>query len=171
MIGGEIRQYLIKVCTILNSQNVDYLVVGGAAVSYYGFNRPSGIGQYHSEMKADLDFWYNPTVENFQNIIHALDDLDVDTSDLKDLVFDRNHTFLKIPHTDFHTDFLPVMKGLDSFHKCKGRAETTDIGGVNVRVISCDDLIANKRAVNRKADQLDIDELDKIRKNKNLDSE
>ena len=89
MIGEEIKQYLITVCGILNSHHVDYLVVGGAAVSYYGFNRPSGIGQYNSTLKADLDFWYNPTIGNYQKLIKALDELNVDTSELKNLVFDK----------------------------------------------------------------------------------
>ena len=107
MISEEIKQYLVKVCTILNSHNVEYLVVGGAAVSHYGFNRPSGIGQHNSKLKADLDFWYNPTVENFQNLVRALDELKIDTSDLKELVFDKKRTFLKIPQEDFIQIFFP----------------------------------------------------------------
>ena len=164
MISEEIKQYLVKVCTILNSHNVEYLVVGGAAVSHYGFNRASRIGQHNSNLKADLDFWYNPTVENYQNLVRALDELTVDTSDLKKLVFDKKRTFLKIPHEDFHTDFLPVMEGLDSFRSANAKAEVIDISGVPLRVLSYDDLIKNKRAVNRKTDQSDIAELDKIRK-------
>jgi predicted nucleotidyltransferase len=164
MISEEIKQYLVKVCTILNSHNVEYLVVGGAAVSHYGFNRASGIGQHDSKLKADLDFWYNPTVENYQNLVRALDELKVDTSDLKKLVFDRKRTFLKIPHKDFHTDFLPIMEGLDSFQASMEKAETIDIGGVTVKVLSYDDLILNKRTVNRKTDRSDIDELNKIKK-------
>lgn len=163
MISDEIKQYLVKVCKILNSHNVEYIIVGGAAVSHYGFNRPSGIGQYYSELKADLDFWYNPTVENFQNLIYALDELDVDTSDLKKLVFDKKHTFLKIPHKDFHTDFLPVMEELDSFRHSKEKAELIDIGGVSLRILSYDDLIKNKQAVNRKTDQSDISKLNALR--------
>ena len=85
MISQEVQKYLVKVCTILNSHDVEYLVVGGAAVSHYGYNRPSGIGQLETDFKTDLDFWYNPTIENFQNIVSALDDLDIDTSDLKNL--------------------------------------------------------------------------------------
>ena len=111
MINHEVHPYLVKVCTILNSHNVEYLVVGGAAVSYHGHNRKSGIGQYNAGLKVDLDFWYNPTIENFQNIIRALDNLAVDTSELKNLIFDRKRPFLKIPHKDFHTDFLPIMAG------------------------------------------------------------
>lgn len=166
MITQEVEQYLFKVCTILNSNDVEYLIVGGAAVSYYGFNRPSGIGLYRSELKADLDFWYHPTIENFEKIINSLDDLNIDTSELKNLVFDNKHTFLKIPHPEFHTDFLPVMEGLNSFRTSKQKAETIDIGGVSISIISYDDLILNKRTVNRKIDQSDIDELTKTRKGK-----
>jgi hypothetical protein len=81
MISSEVKQYLVKVCTILDAHHVEYLVVGGAAVSHYGFNRPSGIGQQDPNLKVDLDFWYNPTIVNFQNIIRSLDQLDVETSD------------------------------------------------------------------------------------------
>jgi predicted nucleotidyltransferase len=56
------------------------------------------------------------------------------------------------------------MEGLGLFRVSKNRAETIDIGGVSICIISYDDLIANKRAVNRKSDQADIDELGKIRK-------
>ena len=78
-------------------------------------------------------------------------------------MFDKKRTFLKIPHKDFHTDFLPTMEGLDSFRNSKSKAETMDVGGVSLLILSYDDLITNKRAVNRKTDQSDIDELSKIR--------
>ena len=143
------------------------MIVGGAAVSYYGFNRPSGIGQYRKELKVDLDFWYNPTIANFAKILNALDELNVDTSELRTLVFDSKQTFLKIPHADFHTDFLPRVEGLGSFRESRKKAEKTEIEGVIVHVIALDDLIANKRAVNRKTDQSDLEHLDRIRKLKN----
>jgi hypothetical protein len=41
------------------------------------------------EIDADLDFWYKPTNENFQRLILALDELKIDTSELKELVFDK----------------------------------------------------------------------------------
>jgi hypothetical protein len=61
MITHELKPYLQRVGIILNSHQVEYMIVGGAAVSHYGFNRPSGIGQYKPEFAVDLDFWYNPT--------------------------------------------------------------------------------------------------------------
>ena len=166
MIGGEAERYLAKVCSALNSHDVDYIVVGGAAVSHYGYNRPSGIGNYKENLKVDLDFWYKPSIENYLKILDALDDLEVDTSELRNLVFDKDRTFLKIPHRDFHTDFLPTMEGLNSFKASKGKTEAIDIGGVILPVIAYDDLILNKQAVDRKIDQSDINELAKIRKGK-----
>lgn len=166
MITHELKPFILRVCKILNSHRVEYMVVGGAAVSHYGFNRPSGIGQYRSELKIDLDFWYNPTIENFEKILNVLDELNVDTRDLRKMVFDGKRTFLKIPHENFHTDFLPRMKGLASFRESKSNADKLTIDGVSVLVISLDDLILNKRAVNRKIDQSDIEELDKLRKKK-----
>jgi len=164
MIPDELKPYLLRVCKILNAHEVDYLIVGGAAVSHYGFNRPSGIGQYRSDLNVDLDFWYNPIIENFEKILNALDELSVDTSDLRKVVFDGKRTFLKIPHEHFHTDFLPTMAGLKSFRESKGNAEKFILDGVPLPVISFDDLILNKRAVNRNIDQTDIEELNRLRK-------
>ena len=166
MITHELKPYLLAVCKILNYHEVDYMIVGGAAVSHYGFNRPSGIGQYHSQLLVDLDFWYNPTIENFEKLLNALDELRVDTNELRKIVFDGKRTFLKIPHENFHTDFLPQMAGLKSFRESARNADKVVIDGIPLTIISLDDLILNKRAVNRAVDHSDIDELNKLRKSK-----
>ena len=75
------------------------------------------------------------------------------------MVFDSKRTFLKIPHENFHTDFLPRMEGLTSFRESKSNTDKLTLDGVSFLVISLDDLILNKRAVNRRIDQSDIDEL------------
>lgn len=166
MLRDEIKQHLSRVCAILNSHHVEYMVVGGAAVSHYGFSRPSGIGGFTTDPKPDLDFWYKPTIENFESLIRALNELQIDVTDLKKIVFDKNHTFLKIPHENFHTDFLPVMAGLDSFRDSIKKADSTTIEKVTIKIISYDDLLANKRAVNRNIDQSDINELQRFRSKK-----
>lgn len=150
----------------MNEHDVDFLVVGGAAVSHYGYRRPSGIMETKPELKADLDFWYNPTIENFQNILLALDKLQVDTNELKKLVFDPQKTFLKIPHKLFHTDFLPIMEGLGRYPDSKAKSETVVLDGVQVQILSYEDLILNKRAIRRKIDEADINALEAIRKRK-----
>lgn len=75
MISDDILEYLRKVVT--------YLVVGGVAVNHYGLQRISGISNYNAGLKADLDFWYQPTISNFNKLVNALADLDVDTAAYK----------------------------------------------------------------------------------------
>jgi hypothetical protein len=107
MISELSRAPLSRVCTVLSKYEVEYIIVGGTAVQYYGYHRPSMITTSKPEIDADLDFWYKPTNENFQRLILALDELKIDTSGLKELVFDPKQTFLRVPHEGFHTDFLP----------------------------------------------------------------
>jgi predicted nucleotidyltransferase len=175
MTDRDVRHFLTRVCVILNKHDVDYLVIGGAAVNYYGYNRVSRLEQKDSKMKADLDFWYRPTIGNFSKLIKALAELEVDTTDLKELTFDPKRTFLKIPHDEFQTDFLPIMEGIAAYKECKARAETVEIDNTKINVISYDDLIANKKAINREMDQEDIKSLEATRKNKlkilNVDKE
>ena len=59
------RAPLSKVCTVLSKYEVEYIIVGGTAVQYYGYHRPSRITISTPEIDADLDFWYKPTNENF----------------------------------------------------------------------------------------------------------
>jgi hypothetical protein len=53
------------------------------------FNRPSGIVTYHSNLKADLDFWYKPS-------------------------FVKDHTFLKIIGVTTITTNLKIILGLEA---------------------------------------------------------
>lgn len=119
MLANELRQTLQKVCSALNKHQVEYILVGGTAVGYYGYRRISGITTLRPDITTDLDFWYKPTLANYLSLVKALTELGVDTHSLENVVFDSDKTFLKIPHTYFHTDFLPQMKGLESFTACK----------------------------------------------------
>ena len=42
----------------LNACNVEYILVGGYAVIYHGYNRTTG----------DLDIWVNPTSANYRKL-------------------------------------------------------------------------------------------------------
>ncbi|MFM7485946.1 MAG: hypothetical protein ACKO13_03385 [Cytophagales bacterium] len=160
MISNEVRQSLQLVCSTLNKNNVDYLVVGGTAVAFYGYQRVSGIFLLDKpEIKIDLDFWYNPTNENFVNLLNALSDLEIEVSDLKHMVFDPHKTYLKIPHSSFHMDFLPQMKGLPSFKSCKLKSVKVNLDENDLHIISKEDLLINKSAVSRDIDKKDLDSL------------
>ena len=61
---------------------------------------------------------------------------------------------------------MTSMKGLEdqTFDECLVKADIADLGGVLVPFLHINDLILNKKAVSRPKDQLDLIELEKIRK-------
>ena len=160
MIPKEVSEALEKILPVLTKYNVEVLAIGGLAVGYYGHNRVSG-GPVKGDIKADLDFWYKPTTDNYFKLIKALKELDVDTMEIERRTFDPKKSFLKIPHKSFHTDFLPQVTGLDSFEESKTKCTYLTIGDHQVPVISYEDLVRNKQAVNRTIDKEDIDALKK----------
>lgn len=150
---NEIRASLRSVCEVLNRHQVEYLLIGGMAVGFHGYPRAT----------ADLDFWYEPRIENFHRIIAALKDIGVDTSSLENLVFDPRKTYLRIPQQKFRLEFLPTIPGLESFSASKQRASEMNLDGVTVKILSYDDLIANKQTLGRAVDLHDVDELKRRR--------
>lgn len=161
MISNEIRNVLQKVCAALNDNKVDCILIGGSAVAFYGYQRPSGGLQGNLDLKYDVDFWYKPSIANYYNLLKALKRLNVDTSKLEELVFDPKKTFLRIPHDSFRTEFLPQVKGLDSFDKSKASAKVIQLDGNEIHIIAYEDLIRNKKAVDREIDRSDIEQLEK----------
>ena len=91
----------------LNENKVRYIMVGGFATRFHGFNR-------------------------------STDDLDI----------------------------MTTMKGLEnlSFSECLNMASIADLEGVEVPFLHINHLIENKKIVNRPKDQVDVIELEKIRK-------
>lgn len=164
MISNEIRDSLKKTCLALNNQKVEYLLIGGVAVGYYGFQRISGaFYPGRPEIKQDIDFWYRPTVENYLRLVNALDELKINTKDLKDLIFDSKKTFLRIPFDTFKVEFLPTIAGLDSFNECYKSSTPIQLDGNTINIISYDDLLKNKAALARDVDRMDIEKLKKKR--------
>jgi hypothetical protein len=150
---SELKEAVKKICTLLNTFEVEYMIVGGFAVIHHGYPRTT----------SDLDFWYAPSTENYLKLVSALEAYGIDVSDLKKLIFDPDTTFLRIPDLGFRTEFLPILKGFKSFHEVKGRADKISLEGIPVLVISYEDLIKNKLSVGRPKDQLDVEELKKRR--------
>ena len=57
------------------------------------------------------------------------------------------------------------MLGLDNYTECKTRAEKHLFDGIELYILSYQDLIKNKQAVNSETDQNNIDQLNKNQRN------
>jgi predicted nucleotidyltransferase len=140
----------------LHDNEVRYLTIGGFAVNFYGYNRTTG----------DIDILIEDTLGNRQKLRKTLTEIGIGD-------FPQIESTQLIPGwTDFtlgpglRLDVMTSVKGLDknSFDELYQTSEITHIRTIPVRFIDFKHLIITKKATNRPKDQLDIDELEKIRK-------
>lgn len=146
-----VRADLTRICQALNDAGVNYMTIGGIAVAILGYPRYTG----------DIDFWYEPAISNYLRIVEVLRTLGIEVESLESLVFDPDKTFLRVHIGTTQVEFLPKLKGLDSFRKARTNASVVIINDVQVPVIGLDDLITNKEATGREEDLKDVRELRK----------
>jgi predicted nucleotidyltransferase len=134
----------------LKECNVEYILVGGYAVIYHGYNRTTG----------DLDVWVNPTNENYRKLILAFNKFGLSLFDMTEELFLVNKelnvfTFGRPPVC---IDLLTRLKGLN-FDEVYPSSYQTEFSGVDVRMIDLLDLIRAKKASNRPKDIDDINHI------------
>jgi len=139
----------------LNNNDVKYIMVGGFATRFHGFNRSTD----------DLDLWLYDTLENRRNLRKSFKDLGLgDFPTIEKMEFVPGWTTFYVAN-DIELDIMTSMKGLEnlSFLECLKAASIADLGGILIPFLHINQLIENKKAVNRPKDQIDVIELEKIR--------
>jgi hypothetical protein len=147
---------LLRFWKVLNENKVRYIMVGGFATRFHGFNRNTD----------DLDMWLEDTIENRKNLRTSFSELGYgDFSSLEMMQFVPGWTNFSIGG-GIELDIMTSMKGLEniSFSDCLSMASLADLEGVEVPFLHINHLIENKKIVNRPKDQVDVIELEKIRK-------
>jgi len=149
-------KYTFTLLEELNKQKIEYLVVGGYAVNYYGFRRTTG----------DIDLWIKPdNGENKQRILLSLTNLGI-----------SNDIIVRLQEKDFTTpivfvdgkepykiDFMTHISGV-IFDEAWNQKIIANIDGLDIPFIQFNHLILSKISNNRPKDKIDIDELQKIQK-------
>ena len=141
----------------LNDHKAKYMLVGGVATVFHGYVRTT----------QDLNLWIQKNDENKEKLIKALGVVDVRASELfRNIPLIPGFSRVEIGEKGFKTDLMEYIKFFtaDQFDNCYKRARKTKFEGVPFTVIHIDDLIKEKKAVNRKKDQNDVIELEKIKK-------
>lgn len=145
---------MIRLWRALSEYDVRYIMVGGFAIYFHGFERNT----------QDLDIWIDDTLENRHKLIAALEALGFgDMSIIETMQFAYGWT--SIQHDTIILDIITDMKGLEglTFEDCLAKASIAEIEGVEIPFLHIDHLIANKKTVNRLKDQIDVIELEKIK--------
>jgi hypothetical protein len=147
---------MLLLLQIFQKHNVDYLIVGGFAVNYYGYNRTTG----------DLDIYLRDTKENRKNLIEAIDEMGYGRYDmLMDVPIIAGYCEIMMDD-GMYADLMTDIPGLDkeNYDEYLKMGTVNMVNGFEVRFLHYNHLIENKKATNRLKDQLDVQELERINK-------
>jgi len=146
-LSDDFRDFL----TCLNEAGVEYLVIGGHAVAYHGYVRPT----------RDIDVWIAVSTANAQKLVQAVNSFfGTELEGLaKEWFLDHDNVtrFGAVPNL---IEIVPTISG-GNFQEAYARKVAVEIDGQRVNLIGLDDLLANKRASGRPKDIADLDELTK----------
>jgi len=143
-LPADFREFL----RLLNSFGVEYLVVGGYAVGYYGYPRAT----------ADMDLWVRIAPENAERVAGALRAFGFDMPALSPDLFLRDNQIIRLGNPPFRIEILTSVSGVE-FSECYPSRVSARLDDVDVPLISLRDLKANKRAAGRHKDLDDLEHL------------
>lgn len=133
---------------LLNSKKIEYLLIGGYAVGYYGYPRAT----------ADMDIWIAIGKENAKKVTAAIKIFGMDIPDLKESLFLEPGKIIRMGNPPIRIEVLTKISGVD-FKQCYARRKETLIDGIRVKIISFKDLLKNKKASGRHKDINDLENL------------
>ena len=149
------NESLLEFWKSLSDNKVSYIMVGGFAVNMHGFTRTTN----------DIDIWLNDTIPNRLNFGKAMNKSGYDGVTWEEIQFVPGWSDFYIG-SGIRLDVMINMKGLTdiSFDEALKAANIGEIEDILVPFLNINHLIANKKAVNRPKDQIDVIELEKIKK-------
>lgn len=152
----EEHQQLLK---LLQKHKVAFILIGGYAVIYYGYERTTG----------DMDIWIKLGEDNKARLIEALIEFGIEDDDinqLKQLDFSKPLPVFYIGKSPRRIDFVTVISNV-KFEEAFEKVQYSELNQVQIPVIHYDDLIKSKLNTGRAKDVADIEELERIKKYKN----
>ena len=142
---------------LLNKFDVEYMIVGAYALALY--SRPRNTG--------DIDIFINSSSKNAKPLLKAIKEFGFENAGIEESDFTIKGRIVQLGVSPVRIDIINDIDGI-KFLDAYRRKETFQFGKVSANFISRLDIIANKKASNRKKDQADLDELEKFVDNDKL---
>ena len=133
---------------LLRAHGVEYLLIGGYAVSYHGYARAT----------QDLDVWVAISPPNAERVVAALREFGFGVSDLSPDLFLRERSVVRMGVPPMRVEVVTTISGV-RFEQCYPERVTDILDGVEVTLIGLHHLKANKRASGRHRDLDDLEHL------------
>ncbi len=144
MLNRDFRDLL----RLFNEKRVEYLVVGGYAMSAHGHPRYTG----------DIDLWILTEPENAGRVMEALREFGFGSLGLQESDFLKPQQVVQLGFPPFRIDLMTDIDGV-MFSECWLRRVMIDFDDLIVPTISLSDLIRNKEAAGRLQDLADLEKL------------
>ena len=134
----------------LNTNEVEYILVGGYAVILHGYRRTTG----------DMDIWVNTTLDNLNKLKKAFLEFGLPTNDLTDEKFlhDNSVDVFTYGRSPVSIDVMKAVKGLQ-FNEAFNSSDIYIEDGLQIRFINYEQLIKAKESSGRHKDMDDIEKL------------
>ena len=144
MFDKDFKEFL----ELLNSEGVEYLVVGGYAVAVHGYPRYTG----------DLDAWIAVSEDNALKVSNVMKKFGFGALGLDQATFLKKDQIVQLGYPPCRIDILTHIDGV-SFGDCFKRKKLVDVEGLEIPFICLEDLKANKKASARSQDLADLEHL------------
>ncbi len=139
-----------RLAEVLNRWGVDYLFIGKSGAFFYGY----------PDTTQDADLFPAKSPENGKKLIGALRELGFDLTPETERDLLAGKDFVQLRTGPFDVDLVFAPDGIETFAEAKARAVIID---ERFPIASLDDIIASKRAANRRKDRESLPRLEAFR--------
>ena len=133
---------------LLNSHDVEYLLIGGYAVGYHGYPRAT----------ADLDIWIDIGRDNAHKLVLVLKEFGFDLAEINKELFVQENKIFRMGNAPIRIELFTSLSGID-FPACYQERIEDEIDGIIVKIINLEHLKINKKVCGRHKDLEDLDHL------------
>ena len=142
------HDHFLTFIRLLNEKEVEYVVIGGYAVAKYGYPRYTG----------DLDIFVSGTSENAEKLVSVMFKFGFGPHDFEASDFIGSERFVSVGDEPYKIELLTSTLGVN-FEEVYLNKSVVEIQGITINFISYRELVANKKAVGRPKDLLDLENL------------
>jgi hypothetical protein len=133
---------------LLNARQVEYLLIGGYAVGYYGYPRAT----------ADMDIWIAINRQNAEKVVAVLREYGFDLPQLSPELFLEEDRMIRMGVPPLRLEVITSISGV-RFEECYAERVPVMVGDVEASLISLRHLKINKKASGRFKDLNDLENL------------
>ena len=148
MVRKQLPQDFRDFLKLLNENEVEYLLIGGYAVTYHGYPRST----------YDMDIWIGTSQANAESMVRVMESFGFTGGDISPQLFLSEKCLIRMGVPPVRLEILTSISGV-RFGDCYHHRIVDVIDDVEVSIINLQDLRKNKAASGRHKDLDDLQHL------------